>query len=225
MDASTQVPAGCANAITVGAVDSALTKASFSNYGAKLDVAAPGVSIYSSTPGNAYQTWAGTSMATPYVAGLVSAIKKYRPGLSTDDIKILLKNTALTEAVNSTVNIGRFPNMAKIFANLGIVPDSELNNPAPTPAPVTDANPPNTTIAPTVSLTTETGTTLSVGIDEIGTGYYLVQSQTSAAPTIATILAANNSFAMNANVAMSMKITGLSASTGYTIWFAAKDTA
>lgn len=68
IDVNTQVPAGCANAITVGAVDSTLTKASFSNYGTKTDIAAPGVGVYSSLPGNTYGTWAGTSMATPYIA-------------------------------------------------------------------------------------------------------------------------------------------------------------
>ncbi len=54
VDASTQIPAGCPNAITVGAVDSTLKKAYFSNYGTKTDVAAPGVNIYSSTRGNTY---------------------------------------------------------------------------------------------------------------------------------------------------------------------------
>lgn len=41
VNVSTFVPGGCTNAITVGAVDSTLTRASFSNYGAKVDVAAP----------------------------------------------------------------------------------------------------------------------------------------------------------------------------------------
>lgn len=40
-DVSRKVPAGCADALTVSAVDSTLKKASFSNYGAKVDVAAP----------------------------------------------------------------------------------------------------------------------------------------------------------------------------------------
>lgn len=40
-DVSKKVPAGCVDALTVSAVDSALKKASFSNYDAKVDVAAP----------------------------------------------------------------------------------------------------------------------------------------------------------------------------------------
>ncbi len=50
VNVSNQVPAGCTNAITVSAVGSNLAKASFSNYGSKVDVAAPGVSVYSSLP-------------------------------------------------------------------------------------------------------------------------------------------------------------------------------
>lgn len=242
VDTNTQVPAGCANAITVGAVDSTLTKASFSNYGAKTDVAAPGVSIYSSLPGNTHGSWAGTSMATPYIAGLVSAIKTYKPALTVDDIKYILKTVALTEPVNSSVNIGRFPNMAKIFANLGIKSDSELTTPVvppttgsgttgtgttttPPPTTVTDTIPPITSIVPTISLTTATGTTLSVGINENGTGYYLVQSQTATTPTASTVIAANKSITMRASIASSVRINGLTANTGYKIWFVAKDLA
>ena len=40
-DVAAKVPAGCPDAITVSAVDSNLVKASFSNYGAEVDVAAP----------------------------------------------------------------------------------------------------------------------------------------------------------------------------------------
>ena len=46
------------------------TLASFSSYGAtKVDLAAPGVGVYSSTPGNNYSSYNGTSMATPHVTG------------------------------------------------------------------------------------------------------------------------------------------------------------
>jgi serine protease len=41
VDTSTFVPGGCTSAITVAAVDSGLNRASFSNYGSKVDVAAP----------------------------------------------------------------------------------------------------------------------------------------------------------------------------------------
>lgn len=47
-------PSGCQDAIAVGAVDSNITKASFSNYGAGVLISAPGVSIYSTLPGGTY---------------------------------------------------------------------------------------------------------------------------------------------------------------------------
>jgi len=66
--------AGVPNAITVGATDSADRFATFSNYGACVDVLAPGVSVTSSWIGgtSAVNTISGTSMASPHVAGAVA---------------------------------------------------------------------------------------------------------------------------------------------------------
>lgn len=64
-------PARVKEALTVGASDKADTRASFSNYGAALDLFAPGVAItsasYTSDTGKA--TFSGTSMASPHAAG------------------------------------------------------------------------------------------------------------------------------------------------------------
>ena len=143
IDVSTTVPAGCADAITVGAVDSNVKKASFSNYGSKVDVSAPGVNIYSSYLNSSYATLNGTSMATPFVAGLAAAILAYNPSFSTDKMRTLFKDPNNTLPVNSSVNLGRYINMSKIMTSLAVPNDSLIDG------------------APTNSGSTNTGTTNS----------------------------------------------------------------
>lgn len=122
-DVSGKVPAGCKNALTVGAVDSNLAKASFSNYGAEVDVSAPGVGIYSSYYNGSYVQMSGTSMATPFVAGLAAAIKAHKPTFGPTELFNAIKNDAATTSVTSSLNIGRFIQMDKAFTNLGIPND------------------------------------------------------------------------------------------------------
>jgi subtilisin family serine protease/fibronectin type 3 domain-containing protein/methionine-rich copper-binding protein CopC len=68
------------NVVAVAALDHNNQKATFSNYGAvSVDVGAPGVGILSTTIGNTYSTFSGTSMATPHSAGLLSLIWDQNP--------------------------------------------------------------------------------------------------------------------------------------------------
>jgi subtilisin family serine protease len=71
-DACQASPARVAEALTVGATDSTDTRASFSNWGACLDLFAPGVAVSSAyyTSATATRIWSGTSMAAPHVAGV-----------------------------------------------------------------------------------------------------------------------------------------------------------
>ncbi len=94
-DVSPSYPAAydSTNIISVAASDHNDILAGFTNFGATtVDFAAPGVSIYSTSPGNTYRSLSGTSMACPHVAGACALIKAARPAMNWSDIKSSLTN-------------------------------------------------------------------------------------------------------------------------------------
>lgn len=105
MNAKDYSPANTPGIITVSAVDERLNRASFSNYiqDVEMGIAAPGVNIYSTVPKNKYESFNGTSMATPYVAGLLGMMKSIRPDLTTKEAyKILKESGKHTKATTET---------------------------------------------------------------------------------------------------------------------------
>lgn len=68
--------------------------ASFSNYGKKsVDLFAPGVQIYSTTPNNTYENLQGTSMAAPAVTGVAAILFSYFPDLSYAEVKDVIRKS------------------------------------------------------------------------------------------------------------------------------------
>lgn len=68
--------------------------ADFSNYGKKfVDIFAPGVDIYSTTPENTYENFDGTSMASPVVAGCAAMLWSYYPNLTVQQVREVLMST------------------------------------------------------------------------------------------------------------------------------------
>jgi thermitase len=102
-------PVNTPGVIGVSAIDQELNRAVFSNYVSeiKMGVAAPGVGIYSTIPNNKYATFNGTSMATPYVAGLVGLMKSIKPSLTAQQVYDILnktgKNTKNTEQTGKLI--------------------------------------------------------------------------------------------------------------------------
>lgn len=107
-DARDKVPASVEGVITVAAVDADNRKAKFSNDISKIKwgIAAPGVNIYSSMPDSRYDYMSGTSMATPYVAGLLGLMKSLDPTLDTKRAFAILNNSGIaTHSGNSTAKL------------------------------------------------------------------------------------------------------------------------
>lgn len=83
------------NIISVAAVDSGDNLAYFSNYGAtSVDIAAPGVGIYSTYKYGSYATLSGTSMATPHVSGVAALVLATHPGYGPSELKDAILNNA-----------------------------------------------------------------------------------------------------------------------------------
>jgi len=83
------------NTISVAATLGYSKLASFSNFGEKMvEVAAPGVGIKSSIPGDQYLTVSGTSQASPFVANAAGLLIDANPNLSNSDLKRLLMETS-----------------------------------------------------------------------------------------------------------------------------------
>ncbi len=102
-DACKFSPARVAEAITVGATTSTDARASYSNYGACLDLFAPGSSITSAwyTSTTATNTISGTSMATPHVAGAAALYLQAYPGASPLTVRNALVNNSTLGVVGN----------------------------------------------------------------------------------------------------------------------------
>jgi len=87
-------PAHIMNAIVVSAIDSTNTKASFSNFGAAVDVAAPGVNINSCDYRGGFVSFNGTSMAAPHIAAVAAMCKLRNPSATPAQIEQMIKNSA-----------------------------------------------------------------------------------------------------------------------------------
>lgn len=88
-------PAAYPEVFAVAATDSRQQKASFSNYGDYIDVAAPGVNIASTYPDNHYAALSGTSMASPHVTALAALIRSANPLLKNTEVMDIMRQTAI----------------------------------------------------------------------------------------------------------------------------------
>lgn len=118
------------NVLTVAAVDDEGKMASFSNYGRlKVHVAAPGVNIYSSITGGEYDSWSGTSMATPHVSGIAALVMSHEPNLSAIEVRNRIIATAKPmSSLRGRVRSGGMADAYLALTNVTAPPDE--NDPA-----------------------------------------------------------------------------------------------
>jgi subtilisin family serine protease len=100
-------PAGYDKVIAVAATDHNDSRARFSNYGSWVDVAAPGVYIYSTLFNDTYDSWSGTSMSTPTVAGLVGLILSKNPGFNQEEVRTIIRSTGDSVISEHYIGTGR----------------------------------------------------------------------------------------------------------------------
>ncbi|WP_432189243.1 S8 family peptidase [Streptomyces sp. Tue6028] len=108
-NASKYSPASCSNVITVAATGRTGSRASYSNYGSVVDIAAPGGEMSTGTANGilstlnsgtktpsteSYAYYQGTSMATPHIVGLVALMKSAAPALTPAQIETAVKANA-----------------------------------------------------------------------------------------------------------------------------------
>ena len=175
-------PACASGAIAVGAVDKFDQITGFSNKGPALDIVAPGNSILSSwsckdvfafPPLRCSSTWynviSGTSMSSPHVAGVVALMLDKNPGLTVDQIKDGLYDTAITIGTGNFDGNGRVDAYAAVSSVLdggGPYPDADEDGYAPNVDP-NDNDPcvPDTNAAACLAITDNDGDGVFADVD------------------------------------------------------------
>jgi len=138
---SSGAPANCDNVISVASTTSTDARSSFSNYGTNVDVAAPGSSILSTVRSGDYSYFSGTSMASPYVAGLAGLLWSQNPNATAQSVVDRIRTTANPIAgTGSSWAWGRI-DAAAALTGWGSTPATQTPTPTLTPTPTNTAIP------------------------------------------------------------------------------------
>ncbi len=162
--------------ITVAATDSADVRASWSTFGPTVDVAAPGVGIWTTTSTGGYAAVNGTSFSSPLTAGVVALMLSANPALQPSQVDAILTSTSDdlgTAGRDDYYGAGRI-NAARAVAaaKAAVTVDSQ----APTVAIVS----PGATVTGIVSVTVSAADNIGVNRVELYAGGVLVASDIAA---------------------------------------------
>ncbi len=158
---SPSYPAYYPHVLSVAATDQNDVKASFSNFGTWVDVTAPGVGIYSTLPNNTnafkqlgYGYGSGTSMASPFVAGLAGLLFSMGSLNNSDVVKLIENNADKIPGTGTNWIFGRINAYQSLLSARGtsdVRPSVTLTpTNTPTPFPTSTPKPTSTpTLTPT----------------------------------------------------------------------------
>lgn len=139
-DACSYSPArlgGNSLAISVGASNIQDAKPGFSNYGRCVTISAPGVNITGASANNNAATVAlsGTSMATPFVAGVAALVLDQNPLLNVADVYSLITAWATPDVITGATVQGGGQNLLYSLIQWNAPPDIPNTQPTPSPSP------------------------------------------------------------------------------------------
>ena len=160
---SLSAPGCISSAISVSSVDKSNHVSPFSNVASFLSLFAPGESITSAVPGNTFQAFSGTSMATPHVAGTFAILRQALPAASVGTILNALRFTGRPITDDRQFGSGLTRPRVSIFDALTFL------MPATNPAPeLTTVAPARLRAGPAPATLTLTGS----GFDAFSIGYW-----------------------------------------------------
>ena len=99
-------PARLPNVVSVGALDASGDRAAYSNYGAGLDIMAPGTGILTLTSNNGVHQLSGTSLATPFVTAEAALLLSQDPALTNVELWNILNETAVPRGTGYNTGYG-----------------------------------------------------------------------------------------------------------------------
>ena len=199
------------NVIAVAATDNRDTLATFSNYGlTSVHLAAPGVNVLSTTPGDLYQYMSGTSMAAPHVSGAAALVLSRCP-INTATLKTTLLSTvdAIPLLAGRVVTGGRLNVDAAIRS---CVPDFSI---AATPDLVTTAAGTSANYTVTVTATAGFSGSVTFSVSGLPTGATATFTPSSVTGSGSSIMMVNTP-ASTPRGSFPLTINGISGTTAHT---------